>query len=29
MYRVGGPIADSGVVVQGFCQFKWKGNLSV
>ena len=25
MYRVGGPIADSGVVVQRFCQVKWKG----
>ena len=29
MYRVGGPIADSGVVVQRFCQFKWKATLSV
>ena len=29
MYRVGGPIADSAVVVQRFCQVKWKGNLSV
>ena len=28
MYRVGGPIADSGVVVQRFRPHKWKAKMS-